>query len=105
VQPQRQEHRAPSRHGDDLSETEVIDGLDPRDALLDEVTRVGERERPCPTRVGEFAITSRPLIASPITARWIPNTSVIPARERELMTARETPRLLLTCTTPGRRNS
>jgi hypothetical protein len=83
VQPQRQEHRAPSRHGDALSETEVIDGLDPRDALLDEVTRVGE-----------FAITSRPLIASPITARWIPNSSVIPARERELMTARETPRLL-----------
>jgi hypothetical protein len=32
---------------------------------------VGERERPCETRVGEFAITSRPLIASPITARWI----------------------------------
>jgi len=45
-----------------------------------------------PDPVGDFAITSRPAIASPITARWIANGSVIPARDREPMTVRETPR-------------
>ena len=45
-----------------------------------------------PEPVGDFAITSRPAIASPITARWIANGSVIPAAERELITARDTPR-------------
>ena len=33
-----------------------------------------------PDPVGDFAITSRPAIASPITDRWIANGRVIPAR-------------------------
>ena len=45
-----------------------------------------------PEPVGDFAITSRPWIASAITARWIANGSAIPAAERERMTACETPR-------------
>src|ERR1700756_2969939 len=45
-----------------------------------------------PEPVGDFAITSRPAIASPITARWISNGSVIPAADNERVTALETPR-------------
>ena len=45
-----------------------------------------------PEPVGDLAITSRPAIASPMTARWIAKGSVIPAVEREPTTARETPR-------------
>ena len=45
-----------------------------------------------PDPVGDFAITSRPAIASRITARWIANGWVIPAWDKEPMTVRETPR-------------
>src|SRR5579884_3890237 len=44
-----------------------------------------------PEPVGERAITSRPAMASPMTARWIAKGSVIPARTSVPVTARDTP--------------
>ena len=45
-----------------------------------------------PDPVGDLAITSRPAIASPITALWMAKGRAIPAADSELITARETPR-------------